>query len=143
MRELVHTATLKVRGVEIRMATDYSVDIDLLQPADGFRLTVPLDARTVALIPLDAEFDFAIDDQPIVTGFVDKLDETASNQLVVSGRCRTGRLVDEGAALRENSQRGLALPPAAQIDDQASRPRLTEAKIASNISGVSTRVFVL
>ena len=95
MRALVHTATLEVQGVEIRMASSYSVDIDLLQPADGFQLTVPLDARTVSLIPLDAEFDFRIDGQPIVTGFVDRLDETADNQLQVAGRCRTGRLVDE------------------------------------------------
>ena len=76
MRALVHTATLEVQGVEIRMASSYSVDIDLLQPADGFRLTVPLDARTVSLIPLDAEFDFSIDNQPIVTGFVDRITET-------------------------------------------------------------------
>lgn len=95
MRELIHTATLQVQGVEIRMASAYSVDIDLLQPADGFRLTVPLDARTVSLIPLDAEFDFRIDDQPVVTGFVDRLDETEDNRLEVAGRCRTGRLCDE------------------------------------------------
>ena len=95
MRELIHSATLTVQGVEIRMASEYSVDIDLLQPADGFQLTVPLDARTVSLIPLDAEFSFTIDRQPIVTGFVDRLEETADNRLAVAGRCRTGRLVDE------------------------------------------------
>ena len=95
VRELVHTATLHVRGVEIRMHSSYSVDIDLLQPADGFRLTVPLDARTVSLIPLDAEFSFRIDEQPIVTGFVDRLVETEDNRLEVVARCRTGRLVDE------------------------------------------------
>lgn len=95
MRALVHTATLEVQGVEIRMASSYSVDIDLLQPADGFQLTVPLDARTVSLIPRDAEFDFRIDGQPIVSGFVDRLEESADNRLQVSGRCRTGRLVDE------------------------------------------------
>ena len=64
MRELVHTVTIEVQGVEIRMASAYSLDIDLLQPADGFGLTVPLDARTVSLIPLDAQIDIRIGTHP-------------------------------------------------------------------------------
>ena len=116
MKALEHRASLDIEGTEILLASTYSVDIDLLQPADAFSLAVPLDARTVSLIPLDAAFVFRIDDQVLARGFVDRLQETRDNQLVVSGRCRTGRLVDESV-----DGAGFSLPRDTRLREAVTR----------------------
>lgn len=102
-----HRVTVEVGGRAVRTPLSYSLDVDLLQPADVFSLTYPLDAQTWHQIPLDAEVRIAIDDTPVMHGLVDGLRDLGDGTFTVEGRDRTGRLVDEsvpGAGLRVANQ---------------------------------------
>ena len=92
--ERQHDIRIEVEGKRLRPPISYSIDVDLLQPADAITITMPLDLQTWDACPLDAEYCVFIDDTPVVTGFVDqKLDN--GDSFTVQGRDRTGRLVDE------------------------------------------------
>ena len=93
MRE--HVVTFEVGGRALRTPLSYSLDVDLLQPADAFSLTFPLDAQTWHSIALDAEVRISIDGVTVMHGLVDGLRDTGDGTFTVEGRDRTGRLVDE------------------------------------------------
>ncbi|WP_428264798.1 phage baseplate assembly protein [Haliangium sp.] len=90
-----HEVTFEVGGRAVRTPLSYSIDVDLLQPADAFTLAFPLDAHTWRCIPLDAEVQVAIDGVPVLNGFVDSLRDNGDGTFVAEGRDRSGRLVDE------------------------------------------------
>jgi len=89
-----HDIRIEVEGQQLRPPISYSIDVDLLQPADAMSITMPLDRRSWDSCPLDGQYRVFIDDTPVVSGFVDsKLDN--GDSFTVQGRDRTGRLVDE------------------------------------------------
>lgn len=89
-----HDIRIEVEGQPLRPPISYSIDVDLLQPADAISITMPLDRRTWDSCPLDGVYRVFIDDTPVVSGFVDsKLDN--GDSFTIQGRDRTGRLVDE------------------------------------------------
>jgi prophage tail gpP-like protein len=97
------TARIKIDGRELRPPTDYSIDFDILEPADAFSMTLPLDAESVAVAALDAPFQVMVDDTVVISGLIDEAEETADGSLAIRGRDRVGRLVDEsvpGAGMR-------------------------------------------
>ncbi len=88
-----HQVTVAVQGRTLRAPMEYSIDIDLLQPADAFSFAVPLDHATLEACPLDGAVSVHIDGIPQVTGFIERR-RAAAGRLEVSGRDRTGRLCD-------------------------------------------------
>lgn len=90
-----HDVAVIVEGKRLQTPIAYSVDVDLLQPADSFSATFPLDRQTWDLCVLDGEITITIDDVPAINGFVETVSENGDGSFTVQGRDRTGRLVDE------------------------------------------------
>ncbi len=86
---------IEVEGRLLPTPIEYQIDIDLLTPADALSFTVPLDAATLAQVPLDGEVTAYIDDAAVLSGFIETTDITAANTIEVSALCRCGRLVAE------------------------------------------------
>jgi len=101
-----------VEGQLIRDIVSYSVENDMLSPADGFQLSVaPLTRKLYELCKPDASVQIYINGTVVLSGFIDdrtrRGSRDAGNVLSVSGRDRGGRLVDESMAL--TTFRGLSL----------------------------------
>jgi len=78
----------------------YSITNDVLTPADGFSLSLELTKELWELCSLDSEIGVFIDDTQILSGFIGSRSKTSSmsgTTMVISGRDRVGRLVDESA----------------------------------------------
>lgn len=95
-----------IEGRRLRPPSEYSVDIDMLEPADSFTMTLPLDKRTVDIARTDAECQIFNGQTPILTGYIVDAEETSDDQLIVSGLDTVGKLVAEsvpGAGMRLGS----------------------------------------
>lgn len=90
-----HDVRLEVNGRELRAPISYSIDVDLLQPADAFSMAFPLDLASWTACRLDSEFTATIDGVPAITGYIDSLRDSGDGTFTVEGRDRSGRLVDE------------------------------------------------
>lgn len=80
----------------------YSISIDMLRPADAFSLSVRFSHAAWRLLATDVEIGVHIDDTRILTGFIggrEKVPGPSGTMLQISGRDKTGRLVDESAPL--------------------------------------------
>lgn len=82
---------------------EYTVSVDLLQPADQFTMTVQFTRDAWDLLRPDQEVAVFIDTTRILTGFIDERFKTSDpgggTNIEVTGRDKTGRLVDESAPL--------------------------------------------
>ncbi len=82
---------------------EYTISVDMLQPADQFSLTVQFTRDAWDLLPPDQEIAVFIDSTRILTGFVDERNKTsepgAGTNIELQGRDKAGRLVDESAPL--------------------------------------------
>ena len=94
----------------------YNVSVDMLQPADSFSLSVRFTVEAWDLLATDTEVSIYIDSTRILTGYIgsrSKVPSDSGTMLEISGRDKTGRLVDESADLF--SYGGLYLKELAEI----------------------------
>ena len=79
----------------------YSISVDILQPADAFSLSVQFTREAWKLLKTDKQVEVFIDDTRILTGLIGGREKVPGmgTELQISGRDKTGRLVDESAAL--------------------------------------------
>lgn len=97
-----HAITVIINGKKVVGWKSYSIENDILQPADSFDLTLRFNREAWALCRTDAEVAIFVDDTRILTGYIDSRSKQGSNSgtnLMISGRDKTGRLVDESAPL--------------------------------------------
>lgn len=101
---MAHAVSIEVGGVALTDFTEYSIENDMLSPADDFQLTVGPATREIfdALQP-DAEVKVRIDGVLILTGRIDQRNRRKSRDvgsvITVNGRDKGGRLVDESMPL--------------------------------------------
>lgn len=78
---------------------NYSITVDMLEPADDFNMSVRLTRETWDLLRMDAKIGVYIDDVRILTGFIGSKfktsDKGSGSMIEISGRDKCGRLVDE------------------------------------------------
>lgn len=94
--------TIIAGGKKIPGWKSYDISCDVLQPADSFDLGVQFSRDAWDLLVPDVEVAIYIDSVRIITGFIGTREKTSSGGgtiLRVSGRDKTGRLVDESAPL--------------------------------------------
>jgi prophage tail gpP-like protein len=98
-----HVVSIRVDSTVIEHWVDYEIKLDMLEPTDDFKLTLPgASVEIYNLVPPDAEVQIMIDGIVVMSGFVDDReweDGRSGDSLVISGRDRAGRLVDEGMPL--------------------------------------------
>lgn len=99
-----HNVAVRVGGRLIEKWSEYSIDVDMLTPADGFQLSLGrADREAFELAAPDAAVQVLVDDIPIVSGFVDDREWSDSRDggatLSISGRDKAGRLADESMPL--------------------------------------------
>lgn len=100
-----HVVAVRVGGKLIEKWSDYSIEVDMLQPADAFRLSLPGGGRKdiYDLCAPDSAVQVLIDDTVMMTGFIDDRKRTVERNgigLAISGRDKGGRLVDESMPLQ-------------------------------------------
>lgn len=98
-----HEVSVVVGRVRLPGWKDYSISVDMLQPADGFSMAVQFTPERWRLLHTDARVDVFIDSTRILAGFVDirkkKSGRGEGTMIQITGRDKTGRLVDESAPL--------------------------------------------
>lgn len=82
---------------------NYTISQDMLQPADYFDLEVAYSRDAWNLLTVDPEITVSIGNSNILTGYIDRISKSSSPEggtnIRISGRDKTGRLVDESAPL--------------------------------------------
>lgn len=102
MTVIAHKVHVIAQGKLVPGWKSYNVSCDILQPADSFSLSVQFSREAYELLALDVEVSIFIDGARILTGYVGTREKVPSNEgtmLRITGRDKTGRLVDESAAL--------------------------------------------
>lgn len=93
-----HKISIITNGAQIGGWSGYHVESSMLTPADSFELRRAFDPQAWNILRRDADVRIEIDGTPILRGFIDKRVRTAkAGTMVISGRDRAGRLVDEPA----------------------------------------------
>lgn len=93
-----HVTRIVMNGAVIDGWTGYHVESSMITPADRFELRRPFNADFWRLLRRDSDVSIEIDGTAILRGFVDKRERDArEGAIVLSGRDRAGRLVDESA----------------------------------------------
>jgi len=90
-----HRVSVNVQGKTVTDWKSYSISVDALQPADAFSMSMPFSRDAWRLFAPDVEVAVHIDDTRILTGYVGERAKTRGTMLEISGRDKTGRLVDE------------------------------------------------
>lgn len=103
MKKRAHNVAIRVGGHVIENWTGYEVESNMLEPADGFDLTLGKPTRQVwDLCKPDSFVQVLIDDTIVMSGTLDDRDwsdERSATSLTVRGRDGGGRLVDESMPL--------------------------------------------
>jgi prophage tail gpP-like protein len=101
--QVQHTVAVRVGGKVIEGWSEYQVELDMLQPADAFSLSIgPARKAVVDLCCPDAEVRVILDGTTILTGYIDEPERTVGrggSKIAIRGRDKSGRLVDESAPL--------------------------------------------
>jgi len=93
-----HEIRVIVNGAVIVGWTGYHVERSMITPSDPFELRRPFDAQAWNLLRRDSDVRIQIDGTTILRGFVEKrVHSSKAGTMVISGRDRAGRLVDESA----------------------------------------------
>jgi prophage tail gpP-like protein len=93
-----HSIRVVCNGAQVEGWTGYHVDSSIITPADSFEMRRAFDAQAWNLLRRDSDIRIEIDGVPILRGFIDKRVRSAkAGTMVISGRDRSGRLVDESA----------------------------------------------
>lgn len=103
MGELQHNVALKAGGKLIERWSNYSIDLDMLTPADQFRAEFGGFTKEIYdLCKPDNEVEVYLDGTRLITGFIDdRIPRGGRGQAVldISGRDKAGRLTDESMPL--------------------------------------------
>ncbi len=98
-----HEVTVVAGRSRIPGWKNYAISVDMLQPADGFTMQVQFTPESWALLPTDQEVHVFVDNTRILAGFVDIRKKTPGRgegtMIEITGRDKTGRLIDESAPL--------------------------------------------
>lgn len=93
-----HDLRVVINGAQIGDWESYHVDSSLITMADAFTLRRPFDAQMWNLLRRDSDVSITIDGTTILRGFIDKRrKDSKAGQMTISGRDRSGRVVDESA----------------------------------------------
>jgi prophage tail gpP-like protein len=99
-----HEISLRINERIINRWQRYSINADMLTPADSFELSLaPARPEIWALVPPDALVEVRIDDTPVVSGYIDERDLQVAKSgasITVNGRDKSGRLIDESSDLK-------------------------------------------
>ena len=98
-----HEISVVAQGRRVPGWKSYSVTQDILQPANSFSMEVKFSREAWDLLDRDVEVQIFLDTTRILTGYIDRREKISSvsqgTLLRISGRDKTGRLVDESAPL--------------------------------------------
>lgn len=98
MVALSHDIRIVTNGAEIGGWTGYHVESSMLTPTCSFELRRAFDLQAWNLLRRDSDVRIEIDKTCILRGFIGLRDRSArGGTIVVQGRSRSGRLVDEAA----------------------------------------------
>lgn len=93
-----HSIRVVVNGAQIDGWTGYHVESSMITMADAFEMRRPFSADAWNLLRRDSDVTIEIDGTPILRGFIDKRKKSSkAGTMEISGRDRSGRLVDESA----------------------------------------------
>jgi prophage tail gpP-like protein len=93
-----HNLQVVINGAQLGGWEGYHVDSSLVTLADAFVLRRPFDAQMWNLLRRDSDVSITIDGTTILRGFIDKRrKDSKAGQMTISGRDRSGRVVDESA----------------------------------------------
>lgn len=93
-----HTIRIVTNGAVIGGWSGYHVSVSMITPGDAFELRRPFSAQAWNLLRRDSDVTIEIDGTPILRGFVEHRDKDSKmGTMVIGGRDRSGRLVDESA----------------------------------------------
>ncbi len=93
-----HRVTVICDHQQIAQWIEYEIESNMITPADAFTMRKPFDPQSWAILRRDARVRVLIDGTPILDGFIDKrVKRSKDGTLEISGRDRTGRLVQESA----------------------------------------------
>ncbi len=91
-----HRVTVVIGAEQIDRAIDYEIQSSMVEPTDGFRITLPFSLKAWQLCRLDEEVKVAIDGTTILDGFIDDRARMAKDgTMEIAGRDKAGRLVQE------------------------------------------------
>lgn len=91
-----HRVTVTIGNEEIDGWIDYEIMNSMVEPADGFQLSRPFDKDAWKLCKPDSRVRVSVDGTPVLDGFIDDRTRSAkANTIAISGRDRSGRLVQE------------------------------------------------
>ena len=93
-----HDIRIVTNGAAIGGWSGYHVEVSMLTPAHTFELRRPFDLEAWNLLRRDSDVLIEIDGTAILRGFVGRRHRRArEGDMTISGRSRSGRLVDEAA----------------------------------------------
>lgn len=139
--ERKHTITVIVDGKKISGWLSYRIESSMITPADAFTLKRPWSADVWNAIPMDSRVRVMIDSVVVLDGFVDRrMKATRDGTLEISGRDRSGRLVQESAP--SINYEGLKLSEALKrlADPWFTKITFSDARNRSSRRGVGRRV---
>ena len=130
MTVLDHVVTVRAGAQAVDRWTKYTIDLDILQPADAFALSFgPATRALYEVLAPDVAVEVLVDDITVLTGFVDDRvwsDARDGSTIEITGRDKGGRLVDESMPL--TSFRGLGI---VQLAEAAARPWFPKVSLSN------------
>jgi prophage tail gpP-like protein len=98
-----HKVAITVAGKHVLGFTSYEIENDMLEPADGFSLSLaPFSRELWELCRPDREIQVLLDDTPVLLGFLGERQKTTTregSEITVSGMDKAGRLLRESMDL--------------------------------------------
>jgi prophage tail gpP-like protein len=91
-----HLVTVEIEGQTIGPWTEYEILNSMVEPADGFSMSMPFNRQAWKSCELDARVRVLIDGVVKLDGFIDDRTRSAkAGTIAIAGRDRSGRLVQE------------------------------------------------
>jgi prophage tail gpP-like protein len=142
--EKEHVVSILVGRTLIENWTDYSIESSMLEPADGFNMSLGGGNRKIfETVAPDAPVQVLIDDTPILTGFIDDRKFSVDRQgtkLTINGRDKGGRLTDESAPLLSFNGLGIEDLARAVVGDWFPEVSLSNATNRRLVRGKGARL---
>lgn len=88
--------SISIGAEDLERPIDYDIQSSMVEPTDGFRITLPFSKKAWDLCRLDEEVKVSIDGVGILDGFIDDRARLAKDGIMeIAGRDKAGRLVQE------------------------------------------------